>query len=440
MLQARRKSGTALAVSYFVIACLTLWAIRHAGNIAALQSENRGMFTLIYFLSFVLLFWQTILYISERPHKIKHADEQRYVDSLRVVANVPVCNEDAPALKDCLESMLRQTRRINVIHVVVNGPNKVDYTQVKKWAIENGVKWDEQTIAGKRQAQAATVRKYLYEGDIFLSVDSDAYLDSLAVEEGLKPFAKKDVMSVAGIVLTMNNRKKFLTRMSDLWFLVGQLVDRSAHSAMGAVLVNSGVLAFYRAHIMLDNLEAYTNETFFGRPVEFSDDSMLTIYALQKGRTVQQTTSFAFTLMPENMSHHIRQQLRWMRGAFIRSWWRFRYLPLKSYAYWAHLITWCQFFLSTYIFFYLFFWLPVIDKVLIPYLLLVPLLIGYGQALRYLTVWRSDESVWYRVATFVCAPIPALWSYFVLRWVRWYAMITCLKTGWGTRQDVEVRQ
>lgn len=438
MYTAKRRGGIALILSYIVLVGLAVWAVRHIERLVEARTGSSPIFTLVYATSFFMLAWQSVLYMLEKPYTTIMAQDA-LLARRRIVANVPVCNEDAEALEQCLVSMLNQSRKIDVIHVVVNGPNKVDYTQVKAWALKKGILWDWQEIAGKRQAQATTVRKYLKANDIFLTVDSDAYLDKLAVEEGIKPLADRRVMSVAGIVLTMNNRKKLLTRLSDLWFLTGQLVDRSAYSTMGSVLVNSGVLAFYRAHIVIDNLDSYTNETFFGRAVEFSDDSMLTIYALQQGRCVQQPTSFAFTLMPETFNHHIRQQLRWCRGAFIRSWWRFKYLPLNTYAFWGHLIGWVQLISSTALFVYLFVVVPVIQPQIIPYLLIVPLAIGYAQGLRYLTVWRSDESFGYRFKTFLMQPIATLYSFFVLRFVRWYAIFTCLKTGWGTRADVEVK-
>jgi hyaluronan synthase len=444
MYSAKRKHKTVVLIAYFVIALLMLWAVRHIDNLVTVAGgQHAGLFTMIYAFSFAFLAWQTLLYMLEKPYTATKQQMDRLVRH-RIVANVPVCNEDADALKLCLQSMIRQSHRIDVIHVVVNGPNKVDYTDLKRQVLayakqhNREIYWGEQAVAGKRQAQKTTVTKYLKPHDFFLTVDSDAYLDKQAVEEGIKPFADPSVQSVAGIVLTMNNRAKFMTRMSDLWFLVSQLVDRSANSTFGAVLVNSGVLAFYRGDLIIDNLEGYTNETFFGRPVEFSDDSLLTIYALQRGKTVQQPTSFAFTLMPEKMSHHFRQQVRWMRGAFIRSMWRFKYLPMDGYAYWSHLIGWFQLLLSTAVFVYLFIYMPAVQRELLPWLLVIPILISYAQGLRYLTVWRSDESFGYRFVTYLLNPIPSLWSFFVLRWVRYYAIATCLKTGWGTRSDVEV--
>lgn len=66
------------------------------------------------------------------------------------------------------------------------------------------------------------------------------------------------------------------------------------------------------------------------RPVTFSDDSLLTLYALVRGRVVQQPTAVVFTAMPEELGHHLRQYLRWMRGSSLRSRWRVRYLPARQ--------------------------------------------------------------------------------------------------------------
>ncbi|MEV0585564.1 hypothetical protein [Nonomuraea sp. NPDC050310] len=84
------------------------------------------------------------------------------------------------------------------------------------------------------------------------------------------------MMPVAGVCLVASNRRGLSSRIYDLWLVSFQLVDRSGQSAMGAVIVNSGILAFYRTAVVRDNLDGYLNEAFFGRPVTFSDDSMLT--------------------------------------------------------------------------------------------------------------------------------------------------------------------
>lgn len=424
-----------------LVAAGTVWALRHVVSTVQMLSGHTHRFGLIYTLAFVALVWQMVLCNLERTYKIAKP-QQRQLDALNVTVNVPVYNEDEELLVRCLHSLLAQTRKPDHVHVVDDG-SKVDYERVRvrflASAAVEGVRatWVRTPNRGKRHAQGETVRA-TPDADIYLTVDSDAILDPHAVAEGLKPFVDPRVQSVAGVVLAANNRRNLLTRVTDLWFVVGQLVDRSALSTMGAVIVNSGPLALYRAEVIRDNLHSYLNETIVGRRVEFSDDSMLTIFALLKGKAVQQPSAFAFSAMPETLNHHVRQYLRWMRGATIRTVWRFKYLPMRSYAYWAHLVGWMQMLLATVIFVTLFVVQPVIDREIVPSLLLIPVLIGYGQGLRYLTFRRSDESLSSQLLTFALSPIASLWAFFVLRPIRWYAMVTCMRTGWGTRSDVEV--
>ncbi len=426
-----------------VFAASAVWAVQHALSVMDVLQGRGSQFAIVFMLAFALLMWQTVLCFFERPFTTT-SEQQAESDASYVALNVPCFNEDPGALRACLESMLNQTRPPNLVHVVDDG-STVDYGETRAWfelnAPLHGVEahWTRQDNAGKRSAQGATVR-LAAKADFFVTVDSDAILDPNAIEEGLKPFADRRVMSVAGVVMLANVRTNLLTRASELWFVVGQMIDRSAMSAMGGVLVNSGALAFYRADLLRRHLDGYLNESFFGRRVELSDDSMLTIYALMEGRAVQQPTAFAFTLMPERYSHHRRQYVRWMRGAFIRSWWRFRYLPLGSYAYWNHLLGWLQMVLSLATFGIFFVLVPVaVSPKVLPYFLVVPLLVGLGQGLRYFAVRRSDMTRREQVGIYLLSPVTSLYSFFVLRFIRYYAMCTCLKTGWGTRQQVELR-
>lgn len=393
--------------------------------------------------AFVLLCLQMILCFKERPYQTT-PEQQAELDKAQLVVNVPVYNEDAIALRECLGSMFNQIRKPNLIYVVDDGsdPEKVDYGPVREWfeqmGREHGVetRWDRQSNAGKRHAQGRTIAN-TPDADFYLTVDSDAMLTQDSILEGLKPFADPRVQSVAGVVL-VRNRVNVLTWMTDLWFVVGQLVDRSSMSSVGSVLVNSGALAFYRGPLLRDNLDGYLHEEFFGRRIETSDDSLLTIYALDVGRAVQQPTSFAFTLMPEKWSHHRRQYLRWMRGAFIRSFWRFRYLPLRTPAYWLHFIGWVQMAMATLTFIVFFVYTPVVAPQVIPYLMIIPILVSYGQATRYFMLKREDTPLWRQIQVWLATPLLTVYCFFVLRFLRFYAMATCLKTGWGTRQSVEV--
>jgi hyaluronan synthase len=202
------------------------------------------------------------------------------------------------------------------------------------------------------------------------------------------------------------------------------------------VLVNSGPLAAYRAGVIRDNLDSYLGETFMGRPVMFSDDSLLTLYALLRGRTVQQPSAVVFTALPERPRHFLAMYTRWMRGSTIRSLWRMRYLPVTGYAYWAQLTRWFQVALSTTVLGWLLLVEPIRYGTTPPAsFLIVPFLIGWAQALRYLGVIRSDERIRSRAMTWLLMPLAVVGSWTVLRAMRWYGMATCARTGWGTRQN-----
>lgn len=440
---AKRSHTRLVTVFAFLFALLTLWAVRHAYTVIYAHDLHRNNnLEYIYALAFLMLAWTTTLALLDRP-KTVNKREQATLNKLRVVAIIPVYNEDPLFLERCIESILTQSRKPQRLIVIDDGSTESEYKEIKKWAFERskqaGVKlyWKRTQNGGKRHAQYVAINM-ARNAHVYLTVDSDGILDREAVKEGLKPFIDPHVKSVAGIVMAINNQKNFLTRFTDLWFVMGQLVDRSSMSTMGSVLVNSGVLAFYEGKTVRKNLEGYINEKFFGQRVEFSDDSMLTLYALADGRAVQQTSSFAFTAMPENLNHHIRQYVRWMRGAFIRTFWRFKYLPLNSYGYWSHLFGWLQMVVTAAIFLSLFILTPILTGQILPTLILIPILVGYGQALFYLTIRRSDETLKSQLLTYSTALPASLWAYFVLRFVRWYAIATCKRTGWGTRESIEV--
>jgi hyaluronan synthase len=359
-------------------------------------------------------------------------------------------------------------------------------------------RWVRKPNGGKRSVHGHVFRATAARADLYLTVDSDTILDAHAVENLLLPLADPAVQSVAGIVMSANNHgvygrlrdrrleafrrrgqqyafdlerrrgdeqpgavgrarhrascgrdkaaarivpaaQEVLVRFVDLWYLTGQLTDRSAASTMGAVMVNSGPIAVYRAEVILDNLASYLNETFLGRRVEFSDDSMLTMYALQRGKTVQQPNAYAMALMPETVGFHLRQYSRWMRGSTIRAVWRVRYLRLSGYAFWAHLAGWLQMAVASVLAVDFFVVHPAVGGGVPVTMFAVSMAIGYGRCLRYLSVTRTDESGWSRFATYLLTPVAALWSFTVLRGARWFGMATCLRGGWGTRQNgVEV--
>lgn len=444
-LTASRSPAWLTAVGAFAAIAVAWWCGHHAlALLGVWHGRSGGALRVIYAAGFAVFAAQMVLSYLERPKRAGRG-QRADLDRLNVVALVPAFNEDPAILKACVGSMLGQTRRPQTICVTDDG-SPIDYSDVRAWA-ETAARaagvdllWIRQDNEGKRHAQAAGVLA-TPQADVYWTTDSDSVSDPRALDELLQPLADPRVQSVAGVVLGLNNDRSVLARITDLWFVTAQLVDRSALSTLGSVWVNSGPVAVYRAPVLRDNLAGYLSERFFAREVAFSDDSMLTLYAMKRGRTVQQPTAFAFAWMPETLDHHLRQYVRWMRGSFIRSWWRARYLPLSSPAYWIHVYRWTQAVLAAVVFAAVVLVWPVAhaDLRTLPWLAGVTVGLAYCQTLRYLTVARSDRSTWWRLCTWLLAPAAAVWAAVVLRSVRWYAVATCWRTGWGTRNKVQLR-
>ena len=105
---------------------------------------------------------------------------------------------------------------------------------------------------------------------------------------------------MAGIELAWNYSRSLLTRIKGVNALIWQFTVCSAQSiAGGNVLVNRGTYALYRGDMIRETLVAYIGETLFGRPVMLGDDTMLTLFALSRGRAVQQPSAACFAMYPE---------------------------------------------------------------------------------------------------------------------------------------------
>jgi hyaluronan synthase len=422
---------------YFVMitAVAGLGAARHAQFVGLYKNYLPLM--VAWTLVFAMALAQWTLAIFERPYT---AWSSR-LDRLKVVVSVPVYNEDPATLDLVLFALADQTKLPDLIHVVDDG-SRVDYENVRDhWQADTVLGprliWARQPNRGKKLAQAACFSSHP-DADIFVTVDSDAVLVHNAIEEGLKPFLHDDVYSVAGLELAYNHAKNWLTLLTSSRTLSWQLLSCAAqHVAGGDITVNRGTYALYRADMIRDVLPAYLDETFLGRPVQLGDDAALTLFAQCRGRAVQQPTAACLAMYPENLRHHFRQWIRWMRGSAIRTVWRVRYLPLSSWSFWFTLINTWTFVVSIGATIAMSLQWPRSE----PYLASATLAtIGWAilMAMRTTAVRRSDQNWIDRLINVLIAPATAVWVTFVLRPLRVYGILTCLRQGWITRRQVEI--
>ena len=429
-----RRPGGATWIVFVIGAAIGIW--RRADLYVAYERAHLLMGTLAVL--FVLTLIQLAVAMFERPYTLTPARQAR-VDRLKVTVNIPVYNEDPLILDRALYALFTQTLLPDRVEVVDDGSTR-DYSEVRAYwqqhhpsAVEFSWVW--QPNQGKKRAQARTFTTA--DADIFVTLDSDTALERSALREGLKPFADRRVQSVAGIELAWNYRKNWLTRLNSTRSLIWQMLSCSAQSVAGDVLVNRGTFALYRAAVIRDNIDAYVDEAFFGRPVDLGDDAALTLFAQARGRAVQQPSAIQFAMYPDTLSHHFRQWTRWMRGSTIRTFWRIRYLRILSYSWWFTVINLWTFGAATATIIVCVALWPQ-SRFFAATTAIASIGWSYAMAVRMFAIIRSDEPWPARLISFAITPAVVAWSTFVLRPLRLYGIATCLHQKWVTRHVVEV--
>ncbi|MGV9001563.1 MAG: glycosyltransferase [Candidatus Saccharimonadaceae bacterium] len=437
----------ATVLATIVITAALVWFAHHLGVLLGAVSYG-AVYPWPFTVLFALVAQQIVLSWFDRPFTLMEGVQLNY----KIAVIIPVRNEDAGILQQNLYALLSQTYVPSVVYIVVNDTDETQchqYRQIAEtWrprAEQSGIEvvWIERDEPGKRSAQAVAfplAGENLGAEGIAVTIDSDSVLDPEALHEIIKPFTNSEVQAVGGINTGINTDKNMLTRLSDLLHIQWQLTARSAQNVAGKrITVNSGRLAAYRMWVVTDHIDAYLSELFMGKPVHVSDDSFLTMIAMQRGLTVQQPTAIAMTWHPENMQFFVSQRVRWMKGWWIRTYWRFRYLPKWSYALLSELMDMYRLMLGTLITVMVLIVRPIFfDGAVAWQLFVVPVVLSYLTSLRYFSVWQSGQSLMQRVFTFATAPITIIWSWLFLRWLRMYAIIKCTDGGWGTRDKVEV--
>lgn len=395
---------------------------------------------------FVSLSLNAALALSYRHHIPLPGFEERSLNEWVSVV-IPVYNEDPKLLSAGLRSLADQSRKPDQVFVVDDGSDEdilahgviriaVRYMEV------NGIEVTQirQENAGKRFAQAAAFTHPEAVGtSIWLTIDSDTVLDSNAVRELMVPFQNPKVFSVAGVAYGQNHKANFLTRVIELGFAMSFLSGRAAEGAVGAVRVNCGVIGAYRSEAIIPNLDRYLGQTFLGSPATSGDDRALTIFARELGRTEFQSTAVAYSALPINLSHLVRQRVRWARSWFWGAWWLLG-RPYSKPEFWLTLLqifALVSYFLAIITLFVLV-GFGILSWIAIPATIAISAAIGLVSNFRYVILGRRDESVWDRIGTWLLSPVSTLLYMFILTPLYLYGGLTLNKKSWGTRGRVEV--
>jgi hyaluronan synthase len=420
-----------IALGGLITGGLVLWRTNTVTSVHAVRSSL--LIAAAPVLGFRAFGW--LLSCLDRPTAASSAS-MRQLARLRVVVSVPVYNEDPPLLDRCLWALLNQSRPPQRVDVIDDG-SSVDYAALREhWVGRHGrieVRWIRQANAGKRRAHCRTFAT-APDADIFVTVDSDTTLEHRAIEEGLKPFARRNVMSVAGIELGFNASLNTLTVVQNAMQQFAQAVTGAAWSVTGDMYTNRGPFALYRAGMIREIIPLYWGETFLGRRVILGDDSLLALAGSMRGKSVQQLSAFGLTMWPENLGHHLRQRIRWARGRAVRNCWRLKYYPILSYVWWFTAFGIYSFLSGIGLLVSVLATWPT-PAHLVARVLLALIAVSWLGGLRVLCFRRSDETWADRALVVLVKPVASLWSSVVLaRLVRTWGTATCLRQDWTTRQ------
>lgn len=102
--------------------------------------------------------------------------------------------------------------------------------------------------------------------------------------------------------------------MQSVRYYIAFRIMKAAEARFDAVTCLSGPLSCYRRDIVIENTDAWLNQSFLGQKATFGDDRAMTNFVLSKYRTGYQDTAVCSTIVPNKYKVFLKQQMRWKRS------------------------------------------------------------------------------------------------------------------------------
>lgn len=388
----------------------------------------------VYFIGYGILAMSHILvqmYIGHREHKrqkAKHFTEWHTGHFPSVSVIVPVYNEEADILEDCIRSIADQEYESLEVLVVDDGSKQreaLKQTVYARFADHPSVHIIYTPInVGKRHAQKFGFNRCT--GKIIVTVDSDTILPQGAIKQLMQRFKDPTVGAVTGDVQVENQKVNILTRLISYRYWSAFHQERAAQSYFRVLMCCSGPFSAYRKEIVDQVKDRYTSQKFLGRRCTYGDDRHLTNLVLEAGhKVVFDNKAIALTHVPDKLRVYIKQQVRWNKSFYREMLW-----TLKSYKkhHWYMLYDLAMQLVLPFLLvfallatFYQAFYNP---KILVHYTLI---LVGIALIRAAYGLYRTGDK------GFLLFVLYGFIHVFLLIPTRFYALCTLRQTGWGTR-------
>ncbi len=260
-------------------------------------------------------FWR--LYLALRYQPVPTVVESR-LPSITVV--VPAYNE-GKLVYETLKNIATANypRHLFEIYVVDDGSVDDTWRHIQRATREFGDR-----ITALRFRKNRGKRHALYEGfrratgDILISIDSDSLIERDALRAVVSPLVEDaTVGAAAGNVRVLNRTQGFIPRMLSVRYVMTFDYKRASQSMMGdgAVLCCAGALAAYRRSAVMPILDQWLHQTWRGMPARAGEDHAMTNFILQQGMKVRfQRTARVLTNSPTTYLGLCKMFLRWARS------------------------------------------------------------------------------------------------------------------------------
>lgn len=152
------------------------------------------------------------------------------------------CHNEGVTIRDCIMSVLNQSRRPDQIVVVNDGSTDVTRDILKSFGRKITVVTIPHNSGNKSHAHEAGLARIT--GDILITTDGDTILDRDFVRHMSDELRDRSVMASAGHVKSI--QQNWLTACRQIDYLISQEIHKPAQSVIHALFVIPGCAAAYR--------------------------------------------------------------------------------------------------------------------------------------------------------------------------------------------------
>ncbi len=269
-------------------------------------------------------------------------------------------------------------------------------------------------------------------GEFFVTVDSDSVIQPDTIKQIVAPMVQNPkIGAVAGNVKIYNRHANLLTRMLWVRFVLSFDFLRASQSMYGFVFCTPGALSAYRGEAIRPVLEDWRGQTFLGRPCTIGEDRAFTNLVLRQGyHTFYQRRAVVYTTVPETYPGLCRMFLRWDRSNFRESYIQFRFM-FTRYRREQRLLPILDFFVRelefplSMIFIPLLIFAVCMNPLILAKVIAAMAVISCVLCLYYVSAERDLD--------FVYGVVFSFYTFFLLKWIRPYALLTLKDGRWLTR-------